>query len=228
MSTIPLAHKKYPVKGTSLVLSPAHHPIIRDYCHASNGVLWRSDLTLAEYVRREHVVGDSEMIKKGNTFWVFYDTEIPLGINSNLDSDVLEIIEDTALKIVASASDDMSSLVEKAKAQCSQIIGSCESCLRPGFRTIIKSDGVVELVKVPTHLIGNVYILPEYREKGLGISMLKALTDCLDYHKMEEYDNMSPGISKYSFQTLYSIVGQFYAQFGFVSDINYYGNKNSY
>ncbi len=241
MSTIPENHEKYKIPGTSLVFAPSHHTIIRNFCHFSNALQWKGSLTYNEYVMREHIIGDAEMTRNGkNTYWVLYDTSLPLIKNptfpiQDLDQNITyqpnDINNDNDKQFDYYNGNGNNWLIstDEAISQLSQIVGSCESLIRPGYRTLIdnKNKKKVELIKIPTHGIGGVYILPKYRGKGYGIIMMNTLSKVLENHNMSkiqlknhlniDVNEDNNDLKKYSIQILYSEVGEFYKKFGYIS-----------
>ncbi|QLL32072.1 hypothetical protein HG536_0C02410 [Torulaspora globosa] len=167
-------------------------PEIIRYTHSKNAATWRGLQTVDQYCERERLLGSSDIAKKGESAEMrkkFPGHEL-LGLK-------YFVLKNTELE---------------ATSATSQIVASCEALCRLGYAIHPGSRGKV--VPILTACIGGVFTSPEHRGNGYAREMIHSLNRHFD--RLSEAPD-APDFVKNTVITLYSEVGEYYAENGYQS-----------
>lgn len=182
------------VSQESFVLELCTDEEIITFTHWQNSDAWKSKyLTKEEYIERERLLGRSKIANMDK------DDEIKLKFPKDYSLLGLKyfIYKDLSLPFTS---------------KTSQIVASCETMNRVALSIHPESNEKIE--PILSVCIGAVFTIPKYRGKKYAADMIHKVNDYYDSHA--NHINASNFV-KYLTTTLYSEVGDYYNQFGYIS-----------
>ncbi|AAS54740.2 AGR250Cp [Eremothecium gossypii ATCC 10895] len=176
-----------------LVLEEYTDRELADYTHSHNSNTWKTDcLTVEQYVARENLLAESYAAKPSK----LADVKQRFPAYQELLGLKYFVLKDTSLP---------------STDKYSQIVSSCETLNRVGW--CIPGESSDDAVPILTICVGVVYTLPTHRGKGYAKEMVTRVN--------RHYDSMAQKLEdtfvKNKVMFLYSEVGEYYSQVGYVS-----------
>lgn len=181
---------------------------------------WKGDLSLDQYYKRESVINKAKICQPGVS--VFDDTSK----NSNeltINGEWPFILKDLSLKY----EDKSDHVDDDDDPEFFNAVSSCALLIKDATRVSpSSSDGKVKLEAIKSATVGTVYTREHYRGKSYAKKMLIALNQWsakfLTNDGKVRFDGDEGTIAKtngesFAYNTLFSEIGEYYAQFGYKS-----------
>ncbi|GMM34578.1 hypothetical protein DASC09_019030 [Saccharomycopsis crataegensis] len=165
---------------------------VSQFVLSQNGVAWKGSLTTDQYYLREKVLGNTQAYKRSGTdeingSWRFILRDLSISLDS--DSRNNDILETY------------------------NVVSSLELLVRDAHRIKATGKATVELLKVKTGCIGSVYTFENQRKKGYA----RMLVDLLNDWSRKFLNHCDKDDDNYSFNTMYSEIGEYYAKNHYIS-----------